>query len=382
MKFKKLSIFVLALGATLCADASLPKYRVVDNPAPKSAYGLITRYVVTSENLKADITVDVWTPEGYDPSGTNKYPVVYAHDGQNLFDGTFSFAGVAWEVDKACMQLASDPDFAMPIVIGINNRGGEDLRPNDYFPEKALENISEEDKVKTFIYQTCKDIFLGDEEAAFVAEELKPLVDSLYATAPGMATTFAMGSSMGALASMYLLCEYPQKFGGAACLSTHWIGSLNLNSDFTMNDDEICANAILQYLSDHLPSDGNHRLYMDQGTKDWDAGYLKYEIKAREIVENAGYTKEKELLFTYDAVGAGHNEWYWQQRVKLPLKFLLSKTAIEKAEEADVRAIPLDENKTSVENYIYDIKGHCYPASSMQALPHGMYIQAGKKIMK
>ena len=382
MKLEKLSILLMALGATMWADAALPKYRVIDNPAPKSGYGSITRYAVASENLKDDIIVDVWTPKGYDASAKRKYPVVYAHDGQNLFDGSFSFAGVSWEVDKACSQLASDPDFAMPIVVGINNRGAEGLRPNDYFPEKALENISAEDKDKTFIYQTCKDIFLGDEEAAFVAEELKPLVDSLYTTAPGMATTFAMGSSMGALASMYLLCEYPQKFGGAACLSTHWIGSLNLNSDYSMNDDEICANAILQYLSDHLPTDGIHRLYMDQGTKDWDAGYLKYEIRAREIVEDKGYRKENGLLYTYDAVGAGHNEWYWQQRVKLPLKFLLSRTAIEKVETSDVRDISLDRGEAAGDGYVYDINGHRYPVASMQWLPEGIYIQDGKKIMK
>lgn len=305
--------------------------------------------------------------------------MVYAHDGQNLFDSKFSYAGVPWAIDKACWQLSKDPDFVMPIVVGINNRGSEGLRPSDYFPEKALDYISHVQKDSTFIYDTCKDIFLGNEEAAFVVKELKPLVDNLYRTAPGMNTTFAMGSSMGALASMYLLCEYPETFGGAACLSTHWIGSLNLNPDYSMNDDVICADAILDYLSDHLPTDGLHRLYMDQGTKDWDAGYLKYEVRAREIVRNKGYTEENSTLYVYDATGVGHNEWYWQQRVEKPLRFLLSKNAIF---NSGIPEIPYDSD-TGFQGYvIHDLSGKAYTTKNPELIPRGIYIFHGKKLLR
>ncbi len=360
------------------ARAELPKYDVVTSSVPVSQYGTITRLSVMSQQLRGKVTVDVWTPAGYNPEANQTYPVLYAHDGQNLFDAKFTFAGVAWGVDKACSQLASDPDFVMPIVVGINNRGAQGLRPNDYFPEKALGYIAPDQKDETFIYDTCKDMFYGDEEAAFVADELKPLIDTLYRTAPRMETTFAMGSSMGALASMYLLCEHPQVFGGAACLSTHWIGSLNLNPDYTMNDDEICANAILEYLSDNIPSDGLHRLYMDQGTKDWDAGYLKYEVAAREIVRDHGYSEEEGTLYVYDANGAGHNEWYWQQRVKLPLKFLLSRSTID---SASVPLLP-DALPATSSDLIYDLAGRpCSPAL-LDHLPSGLYIHHGKVRIK
>ena len=113
------------------ASATLPEYKIVNEPCPKSSYGLITRYSIFSENLKSDILVDVWTPKGYDPSDVRRYPVVYAHDGQNLFDGSYSFAGVPWAVDKACSQLSFDSNFDMPIVVGINNRGSENLRTNE-----------------------------------------------------------------------------------------------------------------------------------------------------------------------------------------------------------------------------------------------------------
>ncbi|MDE6028351.1 MAG: esterase family protein, partial [Muribaculaceae bacterium] len=331
MRVFKVLVVIIGVIMSLNTYASLPDYDIIASPTPVSRYGEITRIAVKSENLEASVIVDVWVPADYDAAADKGYPVVYAHDGQNLFDPSYSFAGVPWGLDKACSQLASDSDFEMPIIVGINNRGSEGLRPNDYFPENALDYIPPQLKDETYIYQTCKDIFLGNEEAAFVAKELKPLIDHLYRTAPGMSTTFAMGSSMGALASMYLLCEYPETFGGAACMSTHWIGSLNLNSDYSMNDDEVCANAILDYLSDNIPTDGLNRLYLDQGTEGWDAGYAKYEVMAREIVRGKGFTEVNGTLYVYDAKGAGHNEWFWQQRVKIPLKFLLSRRAIEEA---------------------------------------------------
>ncbi len=371
-------LFISALLTFSIASATLPKYEVITSKVPVSSFGDITRMSIASENLGGKVIVDVWTPADYESASDKRYPVVYAHDGQNLFDPSFTFAGVPWGVDKACAQLANDPDFVMPIVVGINNRGAEGLRPNDYFPENALDYISPDEVENTFIYDTCKDIFLGNEEAAFVAEELKPLIDSLYNTATGMSTTFAMGSSMGALASIYLLCEYPQVFGGAACMSTHWIGSLNLNPDYSMNNDDVCANAMLQYLSDHIPSDGLHRLYLDQGTEGWDAGYLKYESIAREIVRDKGYTEEKGNFYTYDAKGAGHNEWFWQQRVVLPLKFLLSKSAIDSAGVIETD----DDSYSYVNELIYDLSGTTYPYSELEILQNGLYIIKGKKIVK
>lgn len=378
MKGIKTSIMVLVCQIAFCANADLPKYDVISSPAPISDCGDITRLSVTFENLGGDVIVDVWVPSEYEATSDKKYPVLYAHDGQNLFDPTFSYAGVPWSVDKACIQLASDENFVMPIIVGINNRGAEGLRPSDYFPENALDYIPSESKAETSIFQTCNDIFLGNEEAAFVAKELKPLIDSLYNTASGMATTFAIGSSMGALASMYLLCEYPEIFGGAACMSTHWIGSLNLNPDFSMNDDEVCATAILNYLSEHIPSDGQHRLYLDQGTEGWDAGYQKYEVLAREIVRDKGYTEESGRLYVYDAKGAGHNEWFWQQRVKIPLKFLLSRSDIE---NAGIDCIESDADMIATEHCVYDIVGKRHHLMPDYGLQPGLYIINRRKIL-
>lgn len=372
MKNFWLLLFVISLAPY--ASAELPKYQEVTANIPAVDNGELHRYLVTSTNLGDDITIDVWTPNGYDPNGSIVYPVVYAHDGQNLFDGTFAFATVAWEIDQKAQELADQNLIYAPIVVGINNRGPKNLRANDYFPEKALNYIAEEDRANTYIYETCAAGFLGDEQAAFVVNELKPLIDVLYRTDTSRSHTFAMGSSLGGLASLYLMCEYPEVFGGAACLSTHWIGSLDLNADYSMNDDPVCANALLDYVRVNLPSSDTHRLYFDQGTKDWDAGYLKYEAVAREIANEKGYTTEAGNFETYDDVGGYHNEWFWQHRVDRPLKFLLDKNVL----DAGCSSIEVD--NAPDDTYI-NMSGQSFQTTNPETLPNGIYINNKKKIL-
>lgn len=362
--------------AVLCAvsvHAELPAYSEITSGLPKVVSGTLHRYKVKSEYLKDDITVDVWTPPAYQPDANEPCPVVYVHDGQNLFDAAFAFANVAWDIDDKVAALVRRGTIETPVVVGISNRGAKNLRANDYFPEQALTYIPSEDRNKTKIFATCAAGFFGDEEAAFVAEELKPLIDRLYHTDTAPSHTFAMGSSMGGLASLYLMCEYPDVFGGAACLSTHWIGSLDLNADYTMNDDPVCATAILAYMDARLPDSDTHKLYLDQGTTGWDAGYLKYEAVARQIAMQHGYSEENASLATYDAQGAGHNEWYWQQRVERPLQFLLDKETLS-AETTLTMMLPSD-------NLYINMLGITYVTDNPCTLPSGVYIHAGRKVM-
>lgn len=355
-------------------SAELPDYRsITTGNIPKTSQGEIYRYAVTSTALNSEVIVDVWLPIGYGDDASKSYPVIYAHDGQNLFDAAFTFAGVEWKMDETAQTLANNDQIEVPIIVGINNR--ETLRPCDYFPEKVLDYISETDRDNTKIFETCSNGFSGDEEAYFIANELKPLIDHLFQTNRNASHTFAIGSSMGGLASLYLLCEYPDIFGGAACMSTHWIGSLDLNSDYTMNDDPVCAQAILDYMSANLPSPENHRLYLDQGSNGWDAGYLNYETTARQIAIDLGYSEQNGSLKTYDANGADHNEWFWQQRVKLPLEFLLDKDVMNSGVDK-ITIQNSDNNSTFI-----SISGLIHTTSNPSALPQGIYIHNRRKLM-
>lgn len=367
-----LAIVALTAIAT-SAPAAQVSYSEVTTGLPAVDAGSVRRYAVTSAIVGGTYTVDVWTPNGYSASGTVRYPVVYAADGQNLFDGNLAYASVAWELDATPQQLADAGTIVAPIVVGISNRG--ELRPNDYFPEKAVNYIADADRGNTYVFTSCAAGFNGDEYAAFVATELKPLIDELYATNPERSHTFAMGSSMGGLISLYLLCEHPEVFGAAACLSTHWIGSLNLNADYTMNDDPVCANAILDYVRANMPGPESHRIYMDQGTTGWDAGYLGYEATARQIVRDKGYSESNGTLSTYDATGAGHNEWYWKQRVDRPLKFLLAPSAL-----AAIDGLRADAAGAAGGCY-YDLLGRSRRAATPAELPAGVYVGGGKTLL-
>ena len=147
----------------------------------------------------------------------------------------------------------------------------------------------------------------------FLVEELKPAIDAKYATKPGPEHTFMMGSSMGGLVSIYAMNEYPQVFGGAAGLSTHWMGSGQPNAAIPL--------AAFNYLRDKLAAPEGHRLYMDHGTTELDAGYAPYQAFVNEIVRDRGYTSANSMSRVFE--GAGHNERAWAARLEIPLTFLM-----------------------------------------------------------
>ena len=126
MKHFFLSVLLLAAS---CTQAQLPEYKIITSGVPRADHGSITRYLVTSAALRCGYTVNVWTPEGYAENTSLTYPVIYAQDGQNLFDPELSYAGVAWELDTKAQSLATRGEAAAPIIVGISNRGAQNLRP-------------------------------------------------------------------------------------------------------------------------------------------------------------------------------------------------------------------------------------------------------------
>ena len=114
----------------------------------------------------------------------------------------------------------------------------------------------------------------------------------------------------------FALCEYPEIFGGAMCLSTHWPGTFDLNNT-------IVPNAMLSYLRKKLPVGTNHKLYFDHGTIGLDAAYTasQRKVDALLLTKNFGITNFKSLSFE----GADHTERDWARRLHVPLYFLLSK---------------------------------------------------------
>jgi len=292
--FYLLLILVLTMGCNLKDKEKLIKIKKM-----KSEY-------VDARN------VDIWLPPSYSIDKTRKYPVIYMHDGQNLFDSTQSYGDYDWGMDGWIKKLSSEGLIHEVIVVGIWNTP---KRFREYMPDRPFmllpENL-QNDLIKEYDGKP-----LGDAYLKFIVKELKPFVDNKYRTMARQEQTFMMGSSMGGLITAYAICEYPGVFSGVACLSTHWPLSLAF-------DDSQTSDAFINYLSVNLPSPENHKIYFDYGTKTLDALYEPHQNKIDSVMQQKGYSMGNNWM-TYKIEGAEHNEYYWNKRLEKPLLFLLGK---------------------------------------------------------
>jgi predicted alpha/beta superfamily hydrolase len=266
--------------------------------------GTIERYASMPSRFVAARNVDVWLPPGYGENPQQRYPVVYMHDGQNLFDPATSYGNVDWAVDEVMTRLVEDGEVRPAIVVGIWSTA---QRREEYMPQRAVQdtvrlNVPGADDIRP------QDV-ISDRYVAFMVEELKPFIDGMYRTLPGRADTFVMGSSMGGLISQYAMSKHPDTFGGAGCVSTHWPAG-----DGIALDD----------FAKHLPDPATHRYWFDYGTATLDATYEPYQRRADDILRKAGYV-EGDNWITKKFEGAEHSEKAWRQRVDQPLRFLLGR---------------------------------------------------------
>ena len=133
-------------------------------------------------------------------------------------------------------------------------------------------------------------VYEADEYLRFLTSELKPFIDSHYSTLPDRQHTFVAGSSMGGLISLYALCEYPDVFGGAACMSTHLPMITSADYDRAADISQTVFEAFLRYLSDNLPaSSGSHLLYTDRGDSTLDALYPPYQDRLDSFLSARGW---------------------------------------------------------------------------------------------
>jgi len=161
--------------------------------------------------LKRTRRVWVYLPPSYN-SSSKKYPVLYMHDGQNVFDDATSFSG-EWGVDEAIDTLGLKTKEC--IVVGIDNGG--DKRLSEYCPyDFSLSGIAANNK---------SNVGEGGKYVDFLVKTLKPFIDKKYRTLKDSKNTFTAGSSMGGLISMYAVLKYPKVFGGAGVFSpAFWVG--------------------------------------------------------------------------------------------------------------------------------------------------------------
>lgn len=233
-----------------------------------------------SPQLGNERDILVYLPPSYAATDAN-YPVLYMHDGQNLFDPRTSHAG-EWGVDDAIVAAGAET-----IVVGIPNAGDDRLNEYSPFPDARLGGGD------------------GDDYVAFLTETVKPLIDRTFRTLPGRDHTGIAGSSMGGLISAYAFFARPDVFGVAGVMSPSlWFG----------------RGAFFRYLDDSPFVRG--RLYLDIGTIEGE-GMVANARLLRQALVAKGYRPGRDLH--YVEAEAGHNEAAWASRFQDALPFLLNR---------------------------------------------------------
>jgi predicted alpha/beta superfamily hydrolase len=249
-----------------------------------------------SRALRNSRDLAVWLPPGYGKVRHRRHPVVYFQDGQNIFDPATAFLGNAWHAGEAAARLIHQRRIVPPIMVGIANTGHR--RVHEYSPTRA--------EVKSWDDEsTIKVEGLGRSYARFVVNEVMPFVEARYLAHTGPRHTSLVGSSMGALISLYKVLWHPRSFGAIAALSPSlWWDNRVVFRDFA-----------------RLARKPDVRLWLDMGTAEpgWESAAL-----FRDTLVGRGWAQGGDLHFQ-EVKGGEHSEKAWAARVDRVLEFLVGR---------------------------------------------------------
>ena len=246
-----------------------------------------------SQFLTQSRDIMIYLPPSYKTDVSRVYPVLYMHDGNNLFDAAEAGMGVEWQVDEHMENLSAQGLINEAIIVGIYNTAER----NDEYTWNAMRD--EEGLISGG---------KGPLYARFLVEELKPFIDKHYRTRPERESTGIAGSSLGGLISFYLGLYYADVFSRVGIVSP----SLWWNHQQSLADVHGLASELL--------------IWVDTGTEEaGDNGeHLAATFAFVESMLAKGYVQGENLLF-WLAEGADHSEQSWSERVQEMLKFFFSR---------------------------------------------------------
>ncbi|HUN79880.1 MAG TPA: alpha/beta hydrolase-fold protein [Phycisphaerae bacterium] len=235
----------------------------------------------------------VYLPPDYKDNADRRYPVLYMHDGQNLFDAATSFMGIEWQADETAQRLIKSKKIPAIIIVGIYNTP---QRMNDYTPTRdAKKGIGGK----------------GGDYTRFVIEKVKPFIDRTYRTKPDARNTAVAGSSLGGLISLDMAYRHPNTFSKCGVISPA-----------LMWDD---SRLLKEIEKNPAPLKGV-RLWIDMGTAEGDnlVEFKKATDATRRLAEalrKAGFKDGKDFKYA-EIEGGHHNEADWARRLEEILTFL------------------------------------------------------------
>jgi predicted alpha/beta superfamily hydrolase len=231
--------------------------------------------------------IRIYVPPNYAKTD-QRYPVLYMHDAQNLFDTATAYAG-EWGVDETMNALSASGRLDL-IVVGIDNGGEKRMTELNPWPNNQFGAPE------------------GKEYVDFIVNVLKPLIDKQYRSKPERANTAIMGSSMGGLISHYAINQYPQVFSKAGIYSpSYWI-----------------SDAAIQFIeSKPVPKDA--RLYMATGEKEG-GNQVPDAQRAYTSILKSGHPAANVSLKI--VAGAEHNEKFWRNDFEQAVLWLFAPVSI------------------------------------------------------
>lgn len=232
--------------------------------------------------------VIVWLPPTYSENRKKRYPVIYMHDGGNLFDPGTSFGGVDWGIDEAMSAGISQGALKEALVVAIGNTSE---RMSEYTPFPDPKHHGGD----------------GENYAKFLVEELKPKIDKEFRTLPDRDNTFIGGSSLGGLISLYIGISRGDCFSGIIAMSPSiwWANG-----------------GIIEWLLKNGVENYHGKIWVDMGTREGEEA-ISFSRRLNESIK----TQAPGLKgFTYrEFSGATHSEGSWKLRMPMVLRHFIGR---------------------------------------------------------
>ncbi|MBS2036346.1 alpha/beta hydrolase [bacterium] len=259
-----------------------------------SMTGDIRYHEVKSEILGNSRQVWVYLPPGYAQNPDKDYPVLYAMDGQNVFEKGTAFGGNEWRMDEAAQRAMTQGTMKEAIIVAVSNAGAQ--RIEEYSPKADPQYGGG-----------------GAEKfAQFLKTELKPMIDGAYRTQTAPESTGVLGSSMGGLVSLYLGLAHSNTFG--------LVGALSPSLWFAEKD-------MIKSWAEHPPAQRPAKIWLDMGDResqtDGDQNGIPDTLDNTRALRDVLASQGQPGLLYREIPGGTHTEGAWSERIQDVLQGLL-----------------------------------------------------------